>query len=256
MPEAVDVRRGPDGWVRLVFSERPGNVLSLALVKALRRTLASVGGIPAMKLLTLEGDGADFSFGASIPEHLPDRIGPVLVETHALLRDLLRVPAPTAAIVRGRCLGGGFELALACDFIFAAEDATLGLPEVALGVFPPAGSALLPLRVGVLQATRTILTGAPLSGGEWRDIGLVTLTATAEELEASVQQWFDANLAARSATALRYAAEAARFYMCSLGEPAIDRAERVYLDRLMRTHDAHEGIAAFIEKRAPAWKDA
>ncbi|PYR57647.1 MAG: cyclohexa-1,5-dienecarbonyl-CoA hydratase, partial [Acidobacteria bacterium] len=129
------------------------------MVQALQSALESIEPNPHLKLITIEGDGPDFSFGASVPEHAPDEIARVLPEMHALIERLLDAPAVTAAIVRGRCLGGGFELALACDFIFAAADAVMGLPEIALGVFPPAASALLPVRIGAARATRAIVTG-------------------------------------------------------------------------------------------------
>src|SRR4029077_16041014 len=121
--------------------------------------------------------GADFSFGASIPEHAPGEIGRVLPEAHALVYALLDLPIVTAALVRGRCLGGGFEIALACDFIFAEESAVFGLPEVALGVFPPAACVLLPARVGAARATASILTGAAMTAAEWRQAGLVALVS-------------------------------------------------------------------------------
>src|SRR5688572_6098488 len=134
-------------------SNPKGNVITAAIVSALRAGLASVAQNPHLKLVTIEGEGADFSFGASIPEHAPDRIGQVLPEMHALIDEMLEVPAVTAAVVRGRCLGGGFELALACDFNFAEMYAAFGLPEISLGVFPPAAAALLPQRVGSARST-------------------------------------------------------------------------------------------------------
>jgi cyclohexa-1,5-dienecarbonyl-CoA hydratase len=256
MTASIDVRRSEDGAVvRLTFSEQPGNVLSLALVRALRDAVAGATRSGRVKILLLRGEGEHFSFGASIPEHLPPDIARVLPETHALLRDLLACPAVTAAIVRGRCLGGGFELALACDLIFAAEDATLGLPEIALGVFPPAGSALLPLRVGGARATAAILSGAPRTGREWHEAGLVTVVAPAPALDVEVDRWCEQFVLPRSAAALRHAAAAARLHVRALGEPAIAQAERLYLDRLMTTRDAIEGVTAFIEKRPPKWQD-
>jgi cyclohexa-1,5-dienecarbonyl-CoA hydratase len=208
-----------------------------------------------VKLIAIEGQGSDFSFGASIAEHLPEPIATVLPEAHALLREILRAPAATAAIVRGRCLGGGFELALACDFIFAATDAVLGLPEIALGAFPPAGAALRPLRVGASRAAEAVLTGAPLTAAAWRSRGLIALTATPSDLDAEVDRWFDAYLAPRSAVAIRHAADAARRTLRTLAESAIAESERVYLDDLIRTHDAVEGVKAFLEKRPPKWTD-
>ena len=125
-----------------------GNIITAETIAALSSCLSAVEANPHLKLVTIEGVGQDFSFGASVPEHTPDQIGSVLPAMNRLIVELLEAPAVTAAVVRGRCLGGGFELALACDFIFAADDAVFGLPEIALGVFPPAGAALLPIKAG------------------------------------------------------------------------------------------------------------
>ena len=236
-----------------LFDEK-GNIVTAAMVDALRTALESIADNPRLKLITLEGAGRDFSFGASIPEHQPDRIAQVLPSMHRLIEDLLEAPAVTAAVVRGRCLGGGFELALACDFIFASDGARFSLPEIFLGVFPPAASALLPLRVGAARATRAIVTGATSSAAEWRAAGLIELTAPDDRLSAEVEAWFNRNLEGKSAAALRYAAAASRADLLSRVRQTLPELERLYLNDLMRTHDAAEGIAAFLEKRTPSWK--
>lgn len=232
-----------------------GNIITADIVTALRGGLEAASQNPHLKLITLEGEGANFSYGASVPEHAPDQIGRVLPEIHALVDELLEMPAVTAAIVRGRCLGGGFELALACDVIFAADDAVFGLPEIALGVFPPAGSALLPARVGAARATRTIITGESRTAALWHDAGLVELVAPAAALDAEVDRWFAQHLAPRSAAALRHAAVAARAGLLAHVRSLLPGLERLYLQELMSTHDAAEGIAAFLEKRPPVWND-
>lgn len=242
-------------WLRLVFRHPKGNVLTIEVMAALRAALAEAGAHPHLRLVTLEGAGADFSFGAAIEEHRPGEIDRALPQAHALVADLLAIEAPTAAIVRGRCLGGGFELALACDFIFAAEDASFGLPEIALGVFPPAASILLPARVGLARATRAILTGEAGSAAMWREAGLVTLVAPAPELQARVEGWFAAHLAPRSAAGLRYAVRAVRRDLQVRVERELPVVERLYLEQLMDTRDAVEGVTAFLEKRPPAWQD-
>lgn len=237
-----------------LFHEK-GNIITADMVAALRSALQNVAENPHVKLVTIEGAGADFSFGASIPEHAPGDIERVLPEMHALIRELLDAPFVTAALVRGRCFGGGFELALACDFILAEEGARFALPEIALGVFPPAASALLPMRVGYAAATRAILTGeafpvtaAPLNG-------LVTRIAAGGTLAAEADAWFATHLARRSAAALRHAAAAARLGLAAHVAQVLPQLERLYLDDLMRTHDAAEGIAAFMAKRDPEWTD-
>jgi cyclohexa-1,5-dienecarbonyl-CoA hydratase len=237
------------------FSHPTGNIITADTVAALADGLAAVAADPHLKLITLEGAGQDFSFGASIPEHAPDRIGNVLPAMHRLIDGWLSAPAVTAAVVRGRCLGGGFELALACDLIFAADDAVFGLPEIALGVFPPAGAALLSLRVGGATAARTILTGESRSAAEWQRAGLIELVAPAATLDAEVDRWFSTHLDGRSAVALRYAVAAARWSTVTHVRRVLPELERLYLGDLMRTRDAAEGVAAFLEKRQPRWRD-
>ncbi|HEX2442669.1 MAG TPA: enoyl-CoA hydratase/isomerase family protein [Vicinamibacterales bacterium] len=239
--------------LRLEIPPSKGNLITAAAVKTLRGSLESAASASGLKLIALEGKGPDFSFGASVPEHAPGEIDRVLPQMHQLIFDLLDAPAPTAAIVRGRCLGGGFELVLACDFIFAAEDAVLGLPEIKLGVFPPAGAALLPPRVGASRASRAILTGETRPAAEWHAAGLITLVAPAARLAAEFERWFHTHIRPHSAAALRYAAKAARLPLREEVSRTLPALERLYLDHLMRTADAAEGVAAFTEKRAPRW---
>jgi cyclohexa-1,5-dienecarbonyl-CoA hydratase len=232
-----------------------GNIITAEIIAALSAALDSVTENPHLKLITIEGEGSDFSFGASVPEHTPENIGRVLPAMHELIYAWLDIPTVTAAIVRGRCLGGGFELAMACDFIFASEEATFGLPEIALGVFPPAASAILPARIGSARATSAIVTGTPRSAAVWRDIGLVEFVSSGATLAADVDAWFNEHLAPRSAAALRHAAVAARLGLQQHVRAVLPQLEGLYLNDLMRTEDAPEGVAAFLEKRAPRWKD-
>jgi cyclohexa-1,5-dienecarbonyl-CoA hydratase len=232
-----------------------GNIVTADMIGALAQALETIGADPHLKLVTIEGAGADFSFGASIPEHAPGEIGRVLPDAHALIYALLDLPVATAALVRGRCLGGGFEIALACDFIFAEESAVFGLPEVALGVFPPAASALLPPRVGTARATSAILSGRSRPAREWCEAGLVESVAVDGSLAAEVDRWFAAHLEGKSAAALRYAAAAARHGLRQHVRSVLPELERLYLTDLMQTADAVEGIAAFLEKRVPRWTD-
>lgn len=231
-----------------------GNVITSTLMAAIDTALDELATNDHLKLLAIDA-APDFSFGASIPEHAPKEIERVLPQAHALVEKLLAFPAPTAALVRGRCLGGGFELALACDFIFAEQGATFGLPEIALGVFPPAASALLPSRVGAARAAAAILTGAAVAAEEWQRAGLVTFVSGAGRLASDVDVWFDANVRDRSAAALRHASAAARLHVRHAVGTLLPQLERLYLDTLMQTQDAREGIAAFLEKRLPRWAD-
>lgn len=232
-----------------------GNIVTAEMVGALRAALESNAQNHRLKVITIEGAGGDFSFGASIPEHAPDQIGGVLPDMHALIYDLLDAPAVTAAVVRGRCLGGGFELALACDFILCADDAVFGLPEIAIGVFPPAGSALLPFRAGTARAAHAALTGEPRGAAEWERAGLVQVLGPPSALAGAVETWYARHFARRSAAALRHAAAAVRLGLATHVREVLPQLERLYLDEVMRTQDAAEGIAAFLDKRQPQWTD-
>ena len=252
----VHVAFSPDrGRAAFRLFHPKGNIVTAEMVAALAQALEGLADSPHLKLVTIEGAGGDFSFGASIPEHVPGEIDRVLPQMHELIYGLLDFPAPTAAVVRGRCLGGGFELALACDFIFAERSAVFGLPEIALGVFPPAASALLPARVGAAAATSAILTGATRTADEWRTLGLVERVSEPGSVAADVDRWFDEHLRPRSAAALRHATAAARLSLRHPVGGVLPELERLYLRDLMGTADAAEGIAAFLAKRPARWTD-
>ncbi len=245
---------GAPGWVRLAIDQPPANVLTMATCEALREALAAAQADPATRLVSIEGAGAHFSYGASVEEHLPGTVQDMLRGFHRLIADLLEFPCPTAAIVRGRCLGGGFEVALACDVVFASHDARLGVPEITLGVFPPAAAALLPLRVGGARASRAVLTGEILAADWWEAAGLVSGVASPTDLDAYVHHWYETFVAPRSAAALRHAARASRAVLRDQALAALGRLEHQYLSELMQTADAVEGCTAFLEKRTPEWR--
>ncbi len=242
-------------WRRLVLDAPRGNLLSLDLVRELGAAIHELESTAGIKWLTIEGSGGEFSYGAKIQEHVPEMMGTVLPETHRVFKRLLAFPAPTAALVEGRCLGGGFELALSCDDIIATDDAVFGLPEIRLAAFPPAAAALLPLRVGASRATRAIVTGQTQAAQYWNDAGLGSVVGSQTSLLEAAQGWFDTHLSPRSAVALAHAAAAARLTLRAQAEPALDRAERDYLAGLIKTADAVEGVKAFLEKRPPQWKN-
>ena len=241
-------------WRRVILGGGRGNLLSLELIRAMGEHIHALESERGIKWLTIEGRGGEFSYGARIQEHTPDLMPTVLPETNRLIKRLLAFPSPTAALVDGRCLGGGFELALACDDIIATGDAVFGLPEIRLAAFPPVAAALLPLRAGASRATRAIVTGQTQSAAYWHDAGLVSMVAPDSSLLDAARAWFDAHLSPHSAVALSHAVAAARLTVRAQAEPAIDRAERDYVSGLLKTKDAVEGVNAWLEKRAPKWE--
>lgn len=251
--EVVSSRGG--AWRRIVLGGGRGNLLSLELVRALGEAIHGLESERGIKWLTIEGTGGEFSYGARIQEHTPDMMHTVLPETHRIFKRLLAFPAPTAALVEGRCLGGGFELALACDDIIATESATFGLPEIRLAAFAPAAAAILPQRVGASRATRAIVTGQIQGAQYWHDAGLLSMVAPHASLLEAAGTWFDVQLSPHSAAAMSHAVLAARLTLRAQAEPALDAAERDYLGGLLKTEDAAEGVNAWLEKRSPNWKD-
>jgi cyclohexa-1,5-dienecarbonyl-CoA hydratase len=241
--------------VTLRFAHPKGNVITDELVAQLRQALDDLSQSTSLRLLMIEGEGRDFSFGANIPEHAPGAIDQSLPPFHSLILDLLAMPMPTAAVVRGRCLGGGFEIALACDFIFASDEATFALPEIKLGVFAPVATVLLPKRVGLAAATSALLTGEARSAADWRSLGLIAMTAPAGRLDHEIGAWFGRTLSQHSAEALRFAVRALRGGVGEAAARELPEIEQLYLKEVMRSHDAREGIDAFLTKRAPRWRD-
>jgi len=251
--EVVSTRNG--AWRRIMIGGGRGNLLSLDLIRALGEAIHVLASERGIKWLTLEGTGGEFSYGARIQEHTPELMRTVLPETHRIIKQLLAFPAATAALVEGRCLGGGFELALACDDIIATEDATFGLPEIRLAAFAPVAAAILPLRVGASRATRSIVTGQIQAAHYWHDAGLLSIVAPQASLLDAAGTWFDTHLSPHSAVAMSHAVSAARLTLRAQAEPALDMAERDYLSGLLKSADAVEGVAAWLAKRPPVWKD-
>lgn len=247
------------GLLRVVFERPGGNVLTGAVMRELDQTLAAHEADPHLKLVTVEGQGKHFSFGASVEEHRRDQAAGMLSTFHALIRRIARYPVATAAVVRGRCLGGAFEVALACRFVFAASGAVFACPEIKLGVVPPVLAALGPSRLGAPWAERLLLTGAELPGSKAEAIGFVTeLAPEGTDPWDSARAWFVASLQGLSAWSLRQGVAALALgtgLEVATGD-TLDRVEELYLGRLLPSHDGNAGIEAFLAKAQPEWRDA
>jgi cyclohexa-1,5-dienecarbonyl-CoA hydratase len=258
MAGPLEVWRERDGrLLRLRLSRPKANVLDAELIGALDAALAAAAaptpGTPALRGVLLDHAGPHFSFGASVEEHLPASFRAMLSSLHGLVLRLLELPVPLLVAIRGQCLGGGLEVAMAGHVLFAAPDAKLGQPEIQLGVFPPAASALLPERVGRAAAEDLLLSGRSIDGREAAWLGLVT--ATADDPEAAALAWFDAHAVKHSAAALRLALRAARGDLVERVRAKLAAFEALYASELMTTHDAVEGLEAFLAKRPAAWQD-
>ncbi|MBI5718871.1 MAG: cyclohexa-1,5-dienecarbonyl-CoA hydratase [Burkholderiales bacterium] len=237
--------------LRLRLARPKANLCDAAMIAALHAAFDAHRGEPLRGVL-LDAEGPHFSFGASVEEHLAERCAAMLASLHALILAMAGFPAPVLVAVRGQCLGGGLEIALAGGSIFAAPQATFGQPEIKLGVFAPAASCLLPWRVSAAAAEELLVSGRSVGAPEALTLGLVR--ALAEDPEAAALAWFDEHLAGRSAAALACALAAVRAPRLRELRERLAEVERLYLDTLMKTEDANEGLAAFLGKRTPRWQ--
>jgi len=238
--------------LRLTLARPKANLIDVAMIAALHGAFVAYRGHPGLRGVLLGAEGPHFSFGASVEQHLPDQCAAMLASLHALILAMLEFPAPVLVAVRGQCLGGGLEVALAGGPIFAAPDAQLGQPEMKLGVFAPAASCLLPYRVGQPAAEDLLFSGRSVSGDEAKAMGLVQFVAA--DPDAAALAYFEQHLANKSATSLACALAAARGAMLRDVRHRLEEVERLYIDRLMQTRDANEGLVAFLAKRKPHWE--
>jgi len=222
------------------------------MIAALKRELAARSGTTGILAALLDAEGPSFSFGASVEEHLAERCAQMLSSLHSLVLDMVEWRAPILVAVRGQCLGGGLEVALAGSLIFAGRDARFGQPEMQLGVFAPAASCLLPPRIGQAAAEDLLFSGRSIGAEDALAIGLVH--AIADDPEAAALEYFDAHFAKKSAASMACAVAAARGAYAPSLRRRLAEVEELYLEDLMKTHDANEGLAAFLAKRPPDWQ--
>jgi cyclohexa-1,5-dienecarbonyl-CoA hydratase len=237
---------------RVTLRNHPLNIIDLALAQELLRALVEIETRSDIAVIVFEGHGACFSAGVDIKAHLPEQIREMLGAFHPVVRAIIASRKITIAAVRGKCLGGGAELTLVCDMVYTARDANWGFPEIKLGCFPPVAAVALPALVGQKRAAELIFTGRHFSGDEAVAIGLANRSAQAEELGPLVEAVID-ELRALSPAALAAVKKAIYCWDAIHFDKGLARAEKIYIDELISTEDAREGIIAFLEKRAPKW---
>ena len=254
--QTLDIEEEYNGQVAVItLNDPPANILTAAMMAEIRTFLKDDASNQDRKMLIFKGAGDHFCFGASVEEHTAEQVDNMLPGFHVMIGDILAHPVPTLAQVSGFCLGGGFELAIACGLIFAGEKSKYAVPEIQLGVFPPVAAALLPFLANGVTASHMLLTGAKLSAEQMKDCGIVNEVVPAAELDQYVVDYVEKNILPRSASSLRFANRAVRMSVNSLYRQHICDLERLYLDELMKSHDANEGINAFLAKRPAEWKN-
>jgi cyclohexa-1,5-dienecarbonyl-CoA hydratase len=238
---------------RLTLQHPPLNVIDIAMMDELAQALAEIEARTDVSTLVLSGAGKSFSVGVDVAAHTPDKVADMLAKFHAVIRALVNSRKVTIAAVHGHCLGGGAELAMVCDLVYTVDTASWGFPEIKLGCYPPVAATALAALVGQKQAAELILTGRNISGTEAARIGLANRDLADTELELAVKETVQ-QLSSLSPAALAITKKANYAWDSMHFDKGLARAEKIYLDELMKTEDVHEGINAFLEKRQPVWK--
>jgi len=251
--EPLKIWHEADGrLLRLRLNRPKANLVDAAMIAALDGALAKQLGNAQLGAVLIDAEGPHFSFGASVEEHLPEQCAAMLAGLHKMILRMVESPVPLLVAVRGQCLGGGLELALAGHLMFVAPDTNLGQPEMKLGVFAPAASCLLPELIGPARSFDLLVSGRSVTGVQAAAIGIAHEAAA--DPERAALAYFEEHLKPKSASSIRHAVKAARLDYVPRVKDKIRAVERLYLDELMATHDAVAGLEAFIAKRSPQWQ--
>jgi len=243
-----------DGVATLTLNRAPLNVLNIEMMEEINSYLEGLKKEKSLKLLVIQAMGKAFSAGVDVGEHLGDLVYKMIEVFHRMFRLMDALKVPSLAVVNGSALGGGCELALYCDMVIATEKAKFGQPEILVGVFPPIAALIFPRMIGRKKAMELILSGETISAQEALNMGLINKvipeTSLAEEMNGFIEKF-----KRLSGIVLKLAKEATLAGLNDDIDQGLKVIEKIYLDRLMKTHDALEGLKAFLEKRKPTWKD-
>jgi len=243
-----------DGLGTITLNRPPVNILNIAMMEEINTTLKAWQGQKDLKVILFRAQGKCFSAGVDVGEHMGDMAPKMIESFHNIFRYMDKLGITTAASVYGSCLGGGCEIAIFCDVVVASESAKLGQPEIQVGVFPPIAAQLMPRIIGRKAASDLILSGRIINADEALQIGLVNRVVKEEDLEKETMEFLKPYLRS-SAEVLRLAKKAITVGLMDDLEPSLHSIEEIYLQELMATHDAQEGLTAFMEKRKPVWKN-
>ena len=242
-----------EGLAYIELAREPLNVLNIAMMEELNTALDELILRKDLKAVVFHSKGKAFSAGVDVGEHMGDMATRMIEVFHGIFRKMTLVEVPTVALVKGAALGGGCELAIFCDLVLASEKARFGQPEIQVGVFPPIAALEFPNLMHMNKALELVLTGDMVKAKEACEMGLVNQVYSLDEFDEKCQE-FLAKLKSLSAPVIRLSKKAV-YRGAEGGLMALKDIEAIYLDELMQTHDAHEGLSAFLEKRKPVWED-
>jgi cyclohexa-1,5-dienecarbonyl-CoA hydratase len=239
----------------LTIDRPPVNVLNIAAMEDMNDALVSLRENNEVKVLVLTSQGEKaFSAGVDVADHTEDKVEKMLQIFHDIFRNLSKLDQVTVAAVKGLTLGGGCEIAIFCDLIFAADNLKIGQPEIKLSVFPPIALLVMPRLIGLKKASELLLTGKVIGAQEAEKIGLVNKVVPLESFDAELESFLQP-LTELSLVGIKYTKKGINLGLENVFEDGLEKIERLYLEELMTSDDAHEGLKAFMEKRPPVWKN-
>lgn len=242
-----------EGIGTITLNHPPLNVLHIPMLAELNTLLEVVLGDGSLAALVFRADGKAFSAGADVSDHTAEKVGEMIGQFHGVFRKLASTDSLTIAAVNGAALGGGCELATFCDIVLASDRAKFGQPEVQVGVLPPVAACVFPPQVGLKKAIELNAIGRSIDAHEAHRIGLVNHVYPADEFEDRVAGHLE-DIRKLSRPVVRMAKRATAMVDREQILSHLEQVEKLYLDELMKLSDAHEGLAAFLEKRTAVWK--
>lgn len=241
---------------RIGFARPPLNIFNIAMMREIGAAVNECLSNRELAAIVFEAvpEARAFSAGVAVEEHVEETVYQMLESFHNIFRMLEQGAKPTLAVVDGAALGGGCELVAACDIVIASKRSRFGQPEIKLGVFPPVAALLLPRIIGEKRARELVLTGELIDAEEALRLGLVSYVVESGELAGKTQELL-AKFRELSAPALEATRRALDMSRGETFDEALKKVEDLYLNELMKTEDAREGVSAFMEKRKPEWRN-
>ncbi len=244
-----------NGVATITLARAPLNILNIAMMTEFNHAMTEyMNTDKQVKLLVINAEGKSFSSGVDVGEHMGDLAPKMIAVFHDMFRNMDKLAVPSIAVVNGAALGGGCEVAVYCDMVIASDKALFGQPEIQVGVFPPIAAMMFPRILGRKKAMELILSGDIIKADEAMELGLINKVVAHDNLEEEAAS-FIKKFSRLSGTVLKHTRKATLMGLESQQNSLLSEIEDLYLNKLMKTHDAMEGLNAFLEKRRPVWKN-
>jgi cyclohexa-1,5-dienecarbonyl-CoA hydratase len=242
------------GVARITLARPKHNVLNIDMMNEINGQLEMLLTDQALKCVVFCADGPSWCAGVEVADHRPDMVTGMIATFNRIFELIQQFEVPLIAAVQGACLGGGMELAIACDMVIASEKAVFGQPEIKLGFFPPYAVIRLPQLIGPAKAIEVCTTGKRYSAAEAVNMGFVTKAVAPDQFAEAIEKSI-AEIQSNSPLIIRLNKRAVQQHLGLDFNKALAGVSDLFLNTLMKTEDTLEGICSFEEKRRPVWQN-